>query len=190
MRLDRGCPQEEEQTCRCFELTPMSKFLILRVWVRWCAKRTRGLYWFEQNVPTSSSLMLLVLLALKVYSRGYKRSRERQVPSLWLEERTGAESLIAAWLRVWGLVDRSDSSLKVRYDVLRSLIRCSFDPLSGVPCFPFDRPRESTCYNGRKEENERESPSGSSGLSFFFARVPLTRQVVTGTAPWWAPVHR
>ena len=69
--------------CRCFELPPTSKFLILRVWLGWCAKKTRGLYWFGQNVPTSSSLLLLVLLALKVRNRGYKRSREGQVPSLW-----------------------------------------------------------------------------------------------------------
>ena len=80
MWLDRGCPQEEEQTCRCFELTPMSKFLILRVWVRWCAKRTRGLYWFEQNVPTSSSSLLLVLLSLKVCNRDYKQAREENDP--------------------------------------------------------------------------------------------------------------
>ena len=62
--------------CWCFELPPMSKFLILRVWLRWCAKRTRGLYWFWQNVPMSSLLLLLVLLAPKVCSRGYKRTRE------------------------------------------------------------------------------------------------------------------
>ena len=29
-------------------------------------------------------------------------------------------------------------------------------PLSGVPCFPFYRPRESMGYSRRKEENKRE----------------------------------
>ena len=43
-----------------------------------------------------SSSLLLMLLALKVYSRGYKRVREEQVPSLWGKEWTGAESSVAA----------------------------------------------------------------------------------------------
>ena len=64
-------------------MPPASKFLILHVWPRWCAKRTQGLYWFGQNVPTSSLLLLLVLLALKVCSRGYKWPREGQVLNLW-----------------------------------------------------------------------------------------------------------
>ena len=57
--------EEEDTECRCFELPPTSKFLILRIWLGWCAKRTRGLYWFGWNIPASSSLLLLVLLALK-----------------------------------------------------------------------------------------------------------------------------
>ena len=58
--------------CWCLKLSPATKFLILRVWLGWCAKRTQGLYWFGQNIPTSSLLLLLMLLALKVHSRGYK----------------------------------------------------------------------------------------------------------------------
>ena len=66
--------------CRCFELPPTSKFVLLRVWLGWCAQRTRRLYWFRQKVPTSSSSLLLVLLAPKVCSRGYKRAREGKDP--------------------------------------------------------------------------------------------------------------
>ena len=66
--------------CRCFELPPTSKFLVLRVWLGWCAERTQGLYWFGQKVPTSNSSLLLVLLALKVCSRGYKWAREGKDP--------------------------------------------------------------------------------------------------------------
>ena len=43
----------------------------------------KGLYWFEQNDPTSS-LRLLVLLAL-VCSRGYKRAREGEGPKSLME---------------------------------------------------------------------------------------------------------
>jgi len=62
-------------------------------------------------------------------------------------------------------------------------------PLSGVPYFPFYRPRESMGYSGRKEENERERKSFRvTGPFFSFAWVPLTWQVVTGIAPHRAPV--
>ena len=71
----------------------MSKFLILRVWLGWCAKRIRGLYWFRQNVPTSSSSLLLVLLALKVCSRGYKRVREGKDPRSLMEGVNGYQEL-------------------------------------------------------------------------------------------------
>ena len=59
-------------------------------------------------------------------------------------------------------------SLVERTKGYREIGRCSamcsrfdasgFDlmPLGGVPCFPFYRPRESTGYSRRKEENERE----------------------------------
>ena len=55
---------------------------LLYVRLRWCTKGHKVYTGFEQNV-SMSSLMLLMLLALKkVRSRGYKRSREGQVPSL------------------------------------------------------------------------------------------------------------
>ena len=49
----------------------------------------RDLYWFRQKVPTSSSSLLLVLLALKVYSRGYKQAREGKDPKSLVERVNG-----------------------------------------------------------------------------------------------------
>ena len=86
----RKKPLPGARNCWCFEL-PTSKFLVLRIWL-------------GQKVPTSSSSLLLMLLALKVRSRGYKWAREGHVPSLWWKERMGAESLIAARLCVRGLI--------------------------------------------------------------------------------------
>jgi hypothetical protein len=48
---------------------------MLRVWPRWCAKRTQGRILVRAECLYVQSL-LLVLLALKVCSRGYKRTRE------------------------------------------------------------------------------------------------------------------
>ena len=61
-----------------------------------------------------------------------------------------------------------------RFDVSGcDLMRC--DALSAVPCFPFYRPRESTGYNRRKEENEMERKSFRVAESFFsFKWVPPT----------------
>ena len=132
--------------CRCLESSSTSKFLILCVWLRWCDKRTRGLYWFEQNVPMSSSLLLLVLLALKVHSRGYKRSREGLVPSLW-----------------WCVVVSSDSS-RVELRCVRMPDRSSnvICPLMGRPAFPFIGQGKARVIMGEKRRTRgRGSPSGS-----------------------------
>ena len=80
-------------SCQCFELPPTSKFVLLRVWLGWCAQRTRRLYWFRQKVPTSSSSLLLVLLAPKVCSRGYKRAREGKDPKSLVKEASGCWEL-------------------------------------------------------------------------------------------------
>ena len=64
--------------CWCFE-SPTSKFLDCASGSDGVLGRHKGLYWFGRNVPTSSSL-LLVLPTLKVYSRGYKRTREGKCP--------------------------------------------------------------------------------------------------------------
>jgi hypothetical protein len=75
-----GTAEMEEGGCQCFE-PPMSEF-VLRVWPRWCARGHNDVYWFGQNVPTSSS-RLLVLLALK-FIVGVTHWRERdEIPSLW-----------------------------------------------------------------------------------------------------------
>ena len=63
------------------------------------------------------------------------------------------------------------------FEVGSSVMCCDahvFDPLSGVPCFPFYRPRESTSYSGGKEENERKKSVRIAGSFFSFMRVPLT----------------
>ena len=132
--------------CRCFELPPTSKFLILRVWTGWCAKRTQGLYWFRQNVPMSSSLLLLVLLALKVHSWGYKRPREGRVPSLW-----------------WCVAMSSD---RFGFESSSDVFGCGIHrpmPFNGTSCFSFYRPRKSRGYSGGKrwEMRRRRSPLGS-----------------------------
>ena len=75
-----------------------------------------------------------------------------------------------------------------------SVMRCDargFDPLSGVPCFPFYGPRESTSYSGRREENQRGRKSFIVAWPFFsFVRVLSTLQAVIGTAPCRRPVCR
>ena len=53
----------------------------------------KDLYWFEQNILTSS-LLLLILPAL-VYSRGYKWVREGEDPRSLVEGLKSAESLFS-----------------------------------------------------------------------------------------------
>jgi len=146
--------------CRCFKLPPISKFLILRVWLGWCAKRTQDLCWFVQNVPTSSLLLLLVLLAQKVCSRGYKWSREGWVPSLWWCVAIGSDRFGWVWAR---MCSDAGSVVWCLMSDVRWII-CSM-PLNGTPCFPFYRPRESRGYNGGKrgKMRRRRSPPESSG---------------------------
>ena len=63
----------------------------------------------------------------------------------------------------------------VRDGSIGSGLNQSIDPLHGVPCFPFYRPRKSTGYNGGKEKNEREAKAFRIARSFLsFIRVPLT----------------
>ena len=71
------------------------------------------------------------------------------------------------------------SSVAAQLCVRGSSVMCcdahGFDPISGVPCIPFYRPRESTSYNGRREENQRERKSFMVvGPFFSFVRVPPT----------------
>jgi hypothetical protein len=68
---------------RCFK--PMLRQVNLNVlvpWFGWCGLWAQDLYWFGQNVPTSSlwRLALPTPLLLKDRSRGYKRAREGGAP--------------------------------------------------------------------------------------------------------------
>jgi hypothetical protein len=57
-----------------------SKFIVRVPGSGRCARWTQDLYWFGQNVPTSSHkrLTLPTPLMIKARSRGYKRARERE----------------------------------------------------------------------------------------------------------------
>jgi hypothetical protein len=62
----------------------LSQFVCSRSRFWTCARWTQGLYWFGQNVPTSSvrRLALLAPLLLKTRSRGYKSS---EVSYAWVD---------------------------------------------------------------------------------------------------------
>ena len=67
---------------------PTSKFVFARL-ARMVCLEARGLYWFGQKVPMSSSSLLLVLLTLEVCSRGYKQVREGKDPKSLVERVNG-----------------------------------------------------------------------------------------------------
>ena len=50
----------------------------------------KNLYWFGQNVPTSSSLLLM--LPALVCSRGYKQAREGADPKSLVEKSNGVDA--------------------------------------------------------------------------------------------------
>jgi hypothetical protein len=60
-------------------LTPISKFIVRIPGFRGCVRRAQDLYWFGQNVSTSSHqwLALLALLIIK-FVVGVTSSRERE----------------------------------------------------------------------------------------------------------------
>ena len=59
-------------------IVSISKFIVRVPGSGRCAQWAQDLYWFEQNVPTSSNrwLVLPAPLMIKARSRGYKRWRE------------------------------------------------------------------------------------------------------------------
>jgi hypothetical protein len=59
-------------------LAPTSKFIVRVLGSRGCARWAQGLYWYTQNIPTSSHwwLALPAPLMIKTHSRGYKWARE------------------------------------------------------------------------------------------------------------------
>ena len=116
----------------------------------------KGLYCFGRNVPTSSSLLLVLpAFGLQLGLQTGERGKGPQFSSGRSEQVLRARSLLLCFY----LMDRS---------------RVDLDPLHGVPCFPFYRQRESMGYNGGKEKNEREKKAFRIVGSFFsFMRVPL-----------------
>jgi hypothetical protein len=67
-------------------LTPTSKFVVCVPGFGRCARSAQDLYWFEQNIPTSSHrrLALPTPLMIKTHSTRYKQAieREERLPSL------------------------------------------------------------------------------------------------------------
>ena len=133
----------------------MSKFVLSHVWAGWYAKKTQGLYWFGQNVPTSSSWLLLVLF--KKFVIGVTNRREKDMFQVSSEKNKRVPIAQLLLLCVSG----SD-----RFGV-------GSDPLHGTPYFPFYRSRVSTGYSGGKEKNEREKRKAfrTAGSFFSFTRV-------------------
>jgi hypothetical protein len=64
--------------CVVSNLTPTSKFIAHVPGSGGCAQWAQDLFWFRQDVPTSSHrwLALPTPLMIKTHSRGYKRERE------------------------------------------------------------------------------------------------------------------
>ena len=112
------------------------------VWPGWCARRTQGLYWFGQNVPTSS-LLLLVLPALSVVGVTYGRERER-IPGLWyIWAREGVDPRYLA------------EGLKSAESLFSCSAVCSCLPLCCVVLYsPFYRRRERCRLHQKKREGE------------------------------------
>ena len=124
----------------------------------------------------SGPSLLLVLLALKVCSKGYKRAREENDPKSQVERINGCREFgrcLAVCSCVCYLVVRLDQSLMGRSDGF--MIVRLFDPSNGAPCIPYYRQRKSTGYSRGKKKNERENKSFRIVGSFSsFMRVPPT----------------
>jgi hypothetical protein len=75
---ERAMPLLVVPTVSFSNLTPVSKFIVHVLGSGRCGRWVQGLYWFGQNVPTSSHrrLVLLAPLMIKAHSGGYKRTRE------------------------------------------------------------------------------------------------------------------
>ena len=132
---------------------------------------TQGLYWFGLNVPTSSLLLLVLLVPKKVRSRGYKTVERGKGPKSLMEWSKGCQELGRCLVVcVMCCVCSTDPS--------------SVDPFSGEPCPTFYRPRGSTGYRWEKEENTKgiEGPSREPGLPFSLCLPCLTWQTMSEVA--------
>ena len=93
----------------------------------------------------------MLLVSKKVHSRGYKRSRERHVPSLM--ERSKGHQELGCCLTVPCVLEM-------------------IGPFSGVPCPPFYRPRgEQGLQTGERGKNQRQRRSFE-GAGSSFSPVP------------------
>jgi hypothetical protein len=89
LRQERTSPLPCVPTVGASNLALTSKFIVCVLGSRRCARWAQDLYWFGQNVPTSSHRWLALPgpLMIKARSRGYKQGeRERRgshVPYSW-----------------------------------------------------------------------------------------------------------
>ena len=112
------------------------------------------LYWFGQNVSTSSSL-LLVLPALGLHE------------GLQTGERVKGSQVSGG---------RSEWMLRARLSLSRVLVSCSCVPIlpnSGRPASPFICEGKAWVTEEEKEKNEREKASRVAGSFFSLMRVLL-----------------
>ena len=129
-----------------------------------CLKDTRFIL-VRQNVPMSSSSLLLALLALKVCSRGYKRARGTRPKSL-VERVNGCRelsycSVVCLCCVLVGL--RFDGFVMVRSG-LASIDRSI--PFVGRPAFPFiGQGKARVTAEGKRRTRESRRPSRSQGPS-------------------------
>ena len=102
---------------------------------------------FGQKVPTSSSSLLLVLLALKICSMGYKRTREGKDPKSLVGEVSGCREL-----------DRYSAVCSCRA-LVRISIGSDLDgsiPFMRRPAFPFIDQGKARVTMEKKKKNKRE----------------------------------
>ena len=86
------------------------------------------------------------------------RERDRSQVSGGKSEQVPGDRLLLS--RVFVLCSSRFEVRWVRDGSIGSVLNRSIDTLHGAPCFSFYRPRESTCYSGGKEKNERERAKG------------------------------
>jgi hypothetical protein len=76
--VEHTSPLPGASTVDISNLAPISKFIVRVSGSGWCVRWAQDLYWFRQNLHTSSHrwLGLPAPLMIKTCSRGYRRVRE------------------------------------------------------------------------------------------------------------------